>query len=186
MSKDIENLRVQKFKGKDGRLFNEWDMIDQRFEYGKDSQVEYYIKKTNGNGLPIVYEIVFNIKSIIGVREPDANGLQPPIFGKEHVLRITLPNDYPTKSPEFRFISPVWHPNVQFFGEDEIKGLCCLTFEEQGKDVSLRHYIDWLIDYLTYTDYMAENKPPYPQDLTVAKWVIEQAEPNDWLNFKQD
>lgn len=189
MSEEIEKLRGQNFTSKrDIRLFKEWDMIDQRFRYGKDKHVEYYIRKTNGSGLPIVYEFHFkNFKTIIGINESD----QTPIFGKEHVMRITLPNDYPAKGkesdPEFKFTTPVWHPQVQFYGAKELIGIVCVTQEAHGAYTSLVHYIDWIVDFLLYEDYNANAEiEPFPRDFTVARWVREQAEPNNWLNFTQD
>ena len=40
--------------------------------------------------------------------------------------------------------------------------------------------------YLKYLDYHAENSYPFPEDLSVAEWVREEAEPNGWTRFSQD
>jgi len=184
MSREIEDYRGKKYSGHDTRIFKEWEMMDQR--YRGDKQCEYIIRKRNGAGLPIVFDIIFNIKSIIGVEEADDQGLQKPIFGNEHIMRIKLPNNYPDahSQPEFDFTTNVWHPNIQYSGD--FKGHVCLNTTDHGVYTSLVTYIDRVIDYLTYEDYLAKNEYPYPQDLEVAEWVLTQAEPQGWIPFTQN
>jgi hypothetical protein len=184
MIKEIEMYKDRNYVGKDARLFKEWEMIDRRYE--NSTQGSYIIRKRNGIGLPIVFDIVFNVKTIIGVQQPDENGLQKPIYGKEHVMRISLPNNYPSADgqPEFMFTTAIWHPNVRFFGD--FKGRVCLNTGDSGVQTHLVDYIDRVISYLMYEDYHARNEYPYPEDLDVAEWVLSQAEPKGWVNFDQD
>ena len=184
MQKEIDNFREKNFKGRDARLIKEWEMIERR--YANDNQAEYIIRKRNGMGLPVVYDIVFNIKSITGVENPDENGLKKPVFGNQHIMRITLPNNYPSADglPEFKFTTDIWHPNIQHFGD--FKGLVCLNQRDSGTQTNLIEYIDRVIAYLTYEDYHAINEYPNPQDLTVAEWVLEQGEPQGWVEFEQE
>jgi len=181
--REIDNFKGKSYSGKDARLFKEWEMIDRRYE--NDTQGSYIIRKRNGLGLPIVYDIVFNVKSIVGVQPADEQGLQMPIFGYEHVMRITLPNNYPSADgqPEFSFTTQIWHPNVRHFGD--FRGRVCLNTGDSGVHTHLVDYIDRVIDYLTYSDYHAKNEYPYPEDLDVAEWVLKQAEPQGWVFFKQ-
>ncbi len=182
--REIDNYRDKKFSGRDARLFREWEQIDKQF--GDSREIEYIIRKRNGSDLPVVYDIWFNIKSMVGIQEPDEKGMQKPIFGKEHVMRITLPNNYPSAAgqPEFNFTTDVWHPNIRYFGD--FKGRVCLNPGDSGTQTPLAEYINRVMDYLTYDDYHAKNEYPYPEDLTVAEWVLKQAEPNGWVKFKQD
>jgi len=183
MQVGIDKHRGIKYIGKDARLFNEWEKIDERFK--DDGQVSYIIRKRNALDLPTEYDIYFNIKTITGVEEADEQGLQKPIFEKkEHEMRITLPNNYPGAEVLFTFRTPVWHPNIRYFGD--FKGHVCLNQRDNGVFTSLVEYIDRVIHYLLYEDYHAINDYPYPEDLEVAKWVREQAEPQGWLQFKQD
>ena len=183
MEREIDKFKEKTYSGKDARLFKEWELIDRRYE--NDEQGSYIIRKRNGLGLPIVYDIVFNVRSIIGVKPADENGLQTPVFGDEHIMRITLPNNYPSSDgqPEFSFTSNVWHPNIRFFGD--FKGRVCLNTGDSGVHTHLVDYIDRVIDYLTYDDYHARNEYPYPEDLDVAEWVLKQGEPQGWVHFKQ-
>jgi len=183
---EIDKFREEKYKGRDARLFKEWDLLEKR--YGNDSRVTTIIvRKQNAKSkLPEKYEIVFNVKSIVGVNSPSEEGLETPIFGNRHRLTVDLPDNYPSAEglPRIMFVSDVWHPNIRYFGD--FKGRVCLTFQDRPLTTPLTDYIDTVLDYLTYEDYMANDAYPYPEDLTVASWVREQAEPNKWLNFTQD
>lgn len=183
MAREIDLFEKEHLSGRNLRLFKEWEMIDRRC--ANDQEVNYIIRKRNGNGLPIVFDIIFLIKSIVGVEASDEKGLQRPIFGNKHVLRITLPNNYPSADgqPEFKFMTDVWHPNVRFFGD--FKGRVCLNYADSGVYTNLINYIDRILDYLSYKDYYAVNEYPYPEDLTVAEWVLGQAEPEGWLQFEK-
>lgn len=183
MLREFELYPKDNLSGKNLRLYKEWGLIDQRCS--RDEQINYIIRKHNGAGLPVTYDLTFFVKSIIGVTEPDEHGLQHPVFGNRHTLRINLPNNYPSADgqPDFKFTSPVWHPNIRFFGD--FKGRVCLNFADSGVYTNLIEYADRIIDYLMYKDYFAKNEYPYPEDLEVAKWVLEQGEPQGWLNFEQ-
>jgi len=184
MEREIEKLKGTNFSGKDARLFKEWEMIDRR--YFNDRQGSYIIRKRNGAGLPVVFDIVLNVKTITGVKQDDGSEMKKPLFGHEHIMRISLPNNYPAADgqPEFKFTTDVWHPNIRYFGD--FKGRVCLNTGDSGVHTHLVDYIDRVIDYLTYSDYHAKNEYPYPEDLDVAEWVIKQGEPNGWISFKQN
>jgi len=183
MQREIDTYRRNNYRARDARLFYEWELIDKR--YCNDKQASYIIRRRNGLGLPVKYEFIFTVKSIIGVKEPDETGLQHPIFGNEHKMSITIPNNYPEVNgqPEFMFTTDVWHPNIRYFGD--FRGRVCLNTVDSGTQTNLITYIDRVISYLTYEDYHAKNEYPYPEDLDVAEWVLKQAEPNGWLNFDQ-
>jgi len=186
MSREIDKFRDAKYKGRDFRLFKEWDLLDRK--YGNDSRVmAIIVKKQNAKSkLPEKYEIIFNVKSIVGVKTKDEKGLEEPIFGNKHKLTIDLPENFGGTGgfPAFKFITDVWHPNVKFFGD--FKGRVCLTYADCPPTTPLVDYVDRAIDYLTYDDYFAKDEYPWPEDPIVAEWVRKQAEPNKWLNFTQD
>jgi ubiquitin-protein ligase len=182
--KEIDEYRRKVSPGRETRLFNEWNKIDNC--YANDDEISYIVRKRNPNGIPLAYDVIFKIKTIIGVEDQDEQGLKKPIFGDRHVLRITLPNNYPSVDggyPEFKFTTDVWHPNIRYFGDEFIKGRVCLNFEDSGTGTSLVDYIERIVNYLRYVDYHAQNEYPYPEDQNVAQWVLEQAEPQGWLNF---
>ena len=182
--REIEYYRSRIRTGRDVRLYNEWKKIDDA--YANNREISYIIRKRNPNDLPLAYDIIFNMQTITGVEPPDERGLTRPIFSDRHVLRITLPNNYPSVDggyPEFKFTTDIWHPNVRYFGDAFIKGQVCLNYKDSGTETSLVDYVERIADYLRYVDYHALNEYPYPEDQNVAQWVLEQAEPQGWLNF---
>jgi|GEM_PF-385368 len=180
MSTEIEKYKQQKLPPREKRLLMEWEMIDQRCK--NNEQVKYIVHKVNEIGLPIVYDISFNIRSIIGVEEPDAQGLQKPVFGNEHIMRITLSDYFPARDgmPEFQFLTDVWHPNIKYFGN--FKGFVDVDCSRYPYN-PLVEYIDSIIEYLEYNVYAKNEYPPYSENITAFEWIREQAEPQGWLNF---
>ena len=177
---EIELFRSKVKPGRETRLLNEWKRLHEAC--AASDVVAYTVSKSNMSGLPVAYEIVFRIKSITGVEEPDAQGLQKPVFGDRHVLRISLPNNYPAADggyPEFKFVTDVWHPNVRYFGD--FKGRVCLNFDDCVTSTYLTEYIATIAEYLRYTEYHVRDEYPYPEDRTVAQWTLEQAEPQGWI-----
>jgi ubiquitin-protein ligase len=179
---ELEKYRNKVKPGRDTRLFNEWEKLNNACM--TNDVISYSVNETNASGLPVVYDITFYIKSITGVENADTYGIQKPVFGEKHILSIRIPNNYPASDsgcPEFKFITDVWHPNVRYFGD--FKGRVCLNLNDCGTSVYLTEHIATIAGYLRYSDYHARNEHPYPEDQTVAKWVLEQAEPHGWLNF---
>jgi len=182
MEEAIDQYRDKVKQGRDTRLFNEWKTLDEACS--ESDEITYAVRKVNASGLPVAYDIIFRIKSIVGVEAANEQGLQKPVFGNEHILQIRLPNNFPAAGggfPEFKFITDVWHPNVRFFGD--FKGRVCLNLKDCGTSVYLAEHVGTVAGYLRYADYHARNEYPYPEDQTVAQWTLEQAEPQGWLHF---
>ena len=177
----MEGIDRQNIKsGRDIRLLNEWERLHEAC--ADNDEISFTVSKVNAAGLPVAYEVVFRINSITGTEEADEHGLQRPVFGDRHVLQIRLPNNYPAINggyPEFKFVTDVWHPNVRYYGD--FKGRVCLNFDECLTSTYLTDYIATIAAYLRYTEYHARNENPYPEDMTVAKWTLEQAEPQGWI-----
>ena len=179
--REIDSFNDKILSGRERRLFNEWKKLDGI--YANNEEISFIVRKRNPNGLPIKYDIIFAIPSITGVEPPDEKGLQKPVFGNRHVLRISLPNNFPSVEgghPDFKFMTVVWHPNIPPFSYDFIKGKDCFF------EVSLTDYIEKIAEYLRYDDYHATNEYPFPENRIVADWVREQAEPQGWLNFSKN
>jgi hypothetical protein len=191
---DIDNFKNTKFKGRDARLYREWDSIAQK--YSQFGEVYYRVRKRNLAQLPVVYEIVYNIRSFCGVEEADAAGLQRPIYADRFIMRINIPNNYPSMDAklEFKFMTQnmageeiphPWHPNIRYYGD--FAGRVCLNADACGSYTDLSWYIDRVAHYLRYDTYHAKiGVPPFPEDDAVAKWVTEQGEPQGWINELRD
>ena len=131
-------------------------------------------KALNGNDYlpPTEYEIVYHVRSIIGI-----NGDKSPIFGDRHLAKITLPSGYPMVSPPSCYmITDLWHPNIRSSGN--LKGHICINAQVLGTWHTLDLLILQIGEMLQYKNYHALKIQPYPEDPVVATWVQEYAEPN--------
>lgn len=192
--REIDNYKGKKFRGREARLMKEWESIDELF--GRMGEIFCVVRKRNHSGLPIVYEVIYNIHSFCGVEEPDASGLRKPVFADRFIMRITIPNNYPSVEAklEFKFrikdfdgnpIPHPWHPNIRYFGD--FAGRVCLNADACGSYTDLSWYIDRVGQYLRYGTYHAQiGVPPFPEDDKVAEWVTEQGEPQGWIRQLQE
>lgn len=192
---EIEQFKSRGFLGRNGRLLVEWEDIDK--QYGNHCDIFYQILKRNSEGLPVKYEIVYNIHSFCGVEDPDNNGLRHPKFADQFVMHINIPNNYPGIDAKLEFKFQVkdalgegrphpWHPNIHFHGDVDIAGRVCLNTDACGTYTSLAWYIERVAQYLRYETYHAKiGVPPYPEDDKVAEWVTEQGVPNGWIRKLQ-
>ena len=189
MSEEIDKYKNKKLTGTNYRLLEEWEAMLTRFR--NNPEIIVVIRERNGEGLPIVFEVAYKIRSFCGVMEKDENGLEKPLFANRFLMRINIPNGYPSVDGklDFRFmkedifeneIPHPWHPNIRYFGD--FVGHVCLNNVAYGTFTDLALYVEKVALYLKYYKYHAVNEPPYPEDDLVAKWVLEQGEPNGWID----
>lgn len=177
------------------KLLKEWKKIDDLCEHSE--VIKYIVRKRNHEGLPIEYEIIYHVKSIVGVEEPREEALtvsgektvknvRKPVFGYEHRLSIALPNNYPSAfggNPEFKMVTDTWHPNIRATGK--FKGRICLNDKDLGVAIGLDQRILRVGKYLQYQTYWATDSYPWPEDQVVAEWIREEAEPAGWVNVQE-
>ena len=179
-------------KGRNKRLYNEWRELDRRFG-GSNPRISVAVERANSLGLPVSYRVRYDIPSFCGVENVEQVNspgvVNRPLVAPSFQMLISLPDNYPcvdgapkycfaALSPENSPIPMPWHPNIRFFSM--LAGRVCLNVNDTY--ASLAHCVDRIADMLSYDLYHAENFPPYPEDLTVAQWVREQAEPNGWID----
>lgn len=190
MNEIINKFDLKKLAPRDACLWKEWKELDalcsKRRETSanpREPSISYIIRKKNAIGLPIEYEIWYRVRSIIGVQGTERP--RHPIFGSLHKMSIVLPNNYPSAdgNPIFTFRTDIWHPNIRYSGS--FKGHVCLNSKDMGVMASLKDLVLRVERYLKYQDYHAQNIYPFPEDLDVAEWVREEAEPNGWTRFAQ-
>ena len=61
-------------------------------------------------------------------------------------------------------------------------GRVCINMSDTYTD--LLWGVKRVASYLRYDCYHAVSAPPYPEDLQVAAWVVQQGEPNGWIPLK--
>ena len=191
MNVAINKYDLKKLSPRDACLWKEWKELDALCTKRKaassnprEPSISYIIRKKNAMELPTEYEIWYRCKSIIGVKGDQTP--REPVFGYLHKMSIILPNNYPSAdgNPIFTFRTDIWHPNIRYSGN--FKGHVCLNSKDMGVMASLKDLVLRVERYLKYLDYHAQNSYPFPEDLSVAEWVREEAEPNGWTRFSQD
>ncbi|MEG1659120.1 MAG: hypothetical protein RR304_00895 [Bacteroides sp.] len=190
--KIIESFDEKHLTGRNRRLFYEWRLLTQLTTNHQD--ISCQVQERNAIGLPITYLIVYNIRSICGVESIERLGengiINKPIFASQFKMLIEIPEGYPCIDAPVRFgfltsdmqgkkIPHPWHPNIRFFGD--MAGRVCLNAPDTYTD--LAWCVERVAAYLRYDLYHAIQEPPYPEDLKVAKWVIIQGEPKEWIFF---
>ncbi|MGM9759339.1 MAG: hypothetical protein ACI30I_04385 [Parabacteroides sp.] len=180
--------------GRDRRLLYEWRTLDRRLK--GDPRMRYAIEKRNTQGLPTVYRIQYQIRSICGIEQMERLGepgiCHAPLFADCFEMRLELPPGYPaldapasfrflTKDEEGNPIPHPWHPNIRYFGE--FAGRVCLNMPDSYTDLAWG--VERIALYLRYDLYHAYAEPPYPEDPRVAEWVLKEGEPNRWVFFDQ-
>ncbi len=176
--------QTKQLSGRNRRLLREREIIQCRLSGRKD--IEYRVTQLNEQGMAIEYEFVYNIRSFAGVDELS----QEPIYAQRFVMDMVIPEGYPCVDapPQFNFVcydkvtcQPIahpWHPNIRYFGA--FAGRVCLN--NMDSFTELAWCVERVAKYLRYERYHALEQAPFPEDLTVARWVREWGEPNLVIN----
>lgn len=190
--RESDRYEVSQYKGRNRRLLYEWQQLEQRLEHRHN--IVCRPVRRNKEGLPTAYLVNYLLRSICGVENMEHFGElgieNPPVFADRFLMRIDLPDGYPSvdAAPAFRFVThdeqgqPIphpWHPNIRFFGD--FAGRVCINMPDTYTD--LVWAVERVAQYLRYEVYHAVSEPPYPEDLKVAAWVIRQGEPKEWTVF---
>jgi len=164
------------------RLNNEYQQLLKLVE--ARSQIEMQVLSEE-NGIPSRYLIIYNVRSMSGVTnigQLNEEGVcNEPLFADVFKMVIDIPPSYPRidAMPQFNFltcdeqhnaIAHPWHPNIRYFGA--FAGHVCMNFPDSF--TSLAWCVDRIRQYLTLELYHAKNEPPFPEDLKVAKWFLNQ------------
>ncbi|MHC1774103.1 MAG: hypothetical protein AB9834_01700 [Lentimicrobium sp.] len=190
----FDSFQRQDISGQSKRLLFEWMEIDKLCK--NNIHISYIVRRKNSEGLPVEYDIIYKIHSIVGVKDPvqveitdkgetRAVQVREPVYGDEHILKISLPNNFPSArgNPQLNFITGIWHPNIRSSGM--FKGRVCSNEKDLGVSTTLSTRILRIGQYLQYQLYHARDTYPYPEDTQVAEWVREEAEPMGWINLQE-
>ena len=123
---------------------------------------------------PERYMVTFLCKGIVDIH-PET---QEPIYQYKHQVEIYCDDDFPSEVPKLRWVTPIWHPNIQ---HEEPKGVC-VNKAEWLAGRWLDDLCRQMFEMVQYKNYHAEFTPPYPLDQKVAQWVREFAEPRGIVN----
>ncbi len=147
-----------------------WDV-----QYNSDV-IDYKVLSTVGHlRIPSTYLVTYRLRSISSIAEDLS-----PVYGDRHELEVTLPTRYPLEPARIFMQTDMWHPNIQSKGR--WKGKICGNVDGFGVDYTLRQLILRIGEMLQFRNYLAEFRPPYPEDPEAARWVKEVAEPKEYVD----
>ena len=113
---------------------------------------------------PERYIITFTCKSIVGV---DRQG--NPKYASHHQVEIYLHNQYPHRWPGMKWLTPIWHPNI-----NHSNGSVCIDAAWWAASRSLDRLVVMLGEMLQWKNFHDDpTKPPFPWDAEAARWSRE-------------
>jgi ubiquitin-protein ligase len=144
------------------RLRKDYELIQ---ELAARSDLIKVDAKTAGPGMPPErYIITFKCKGLIGV---DRRG--NPKVGERHEVEIYLHSQYPQRWPGMKWLTPVWHPNI-----NHANGSVCIDAAWWSASRSLDRLVLMLGEMVQYKNFHDDpTKAPFPWDLEAARWCRE-------------
>src|SRR5512134_926010 len=157
-----ETPRMRRLRG-DYELMRELD--------ARSDLISFKSMSPNPNLPPERYIVTFKCKSIIAV-----DRLGNPKYGEHHQVEIYLHNQYPHRWPGMKWLTPIWHPNI-----NHLNGSVCIDAAWWAASRSLDRLVVMLGEMLQFKNYHDDpTKPPFPWDAEAAHWSREyrKAHPN--------
>jgi ubiquitin-protein ligase len=110
---------------------------------------------------PERYIVTFKCKGIVNV-----DRLGNPKYGNQHQVEIYLHNQYPQRWPGMKWLTPIWHPNI-----NHLNGSVCIDAAWWTASRSLDRLVIMLGEMLQYKNFHDDpTKPPFPWDAEAARW----------------
>lgn len=147
--------RMRRLKG-DYELMVELD--------ARSDLISFRAVSANPNTPPERYIVTFKCKSIVDV---DRQG--NPKYSEHHQVEIYLHNQYPHRWPGMKWLTPIWHPNI-----NHLNGSVCIDAAWWAASRSLDRLVIMLGEMLQYKNFHDDpTKPPFPWDAEAARWCRE-------------
>lgn len=113
---------------------------------------------------PEKYIVTFKCKSIV-----DVDRAGNPKYADHHQVEIYLHNQYPQRWPGMKWLTPIWHPNI-----NHLNGSVCIDAAWWTASRSLDRLIIMLGEMLQWKNFHDDpKKPPFPWDVEAARWSRE-------------
>lgn len=126
--------------------------------------ISFEAKRAHPGLPPETYIVTFKCKGIFTV---DRQG--NPKIGTRHQVEIYLHNQYPQRWPGMKWLTPIWHPNI-----NHLNGSVCIDAAWWTASRSLDRLVVMLGEMLQYKNFHDDpTKPPFPWDPEAARWCRE-------------
>jgi ubiquitin-protein ligase len=126
--------------------------------------IRYTTRGSKSGMPPETYIVTFTCKGIVGV---DSKGV--PKYAEKHQVEIYLHNQYPQRWPGMKWLTPIWHPNI-----NHLNGSVCIDAAWWTASRSLDRLVIMLGEMVQYKNFHDDpTKPPFPWDVDAARWCRE-------------
>ncbi len=126
--------------------------------------ISFRAKAPRPNLPPETYIVTFKCKGIV-----DVDRLGNPKYGEHHQVEIYLHNQYPQRWPGMKWLTPIWHPNI-----NHLNGSVCIDAAWWTASRSLDRLVVMLGEMIQYKNFHDDpTKPPFPWDPEAARWCRE-------------
>jgi len=144
------------------RLRGDYDLMQELD--ARSDLISFKAISARPNLPPERYIVTFKCKSIIDV---DRQG--NPKYGDFHQVEIYLHNQYPQRWPGMKWLTPIWHPNI-----NHLNGSVCIDAAWWTASRSLDRLVIMLGEMLQWKNFHDDpTKPPFPWDPEAARWSRE-------------
>lgn len=110
---------------------------------------------------PETYIVTYKCRGVVGV---DRKG--KPKIGSKHQVEIYLHNQYPQRWPGMKWLTPIWHPNI-----NHLNGSVCVDAAWWTASRSLDRLVVMLGEMVQYKNFHDDpTQPPFPWDPEAARW----------------
>jgi ubiquitin-protein ligase len=110
---------------------------------------------------PERYIVTYKCKGVVGV---DRKG--NPKYGRKHQVEIYLHNQYPQRWPGMKWLTPIWHPNI-----NHVNATVCIDAAWWTASRSLDRLVIMIGEMVQYKNFHDDpTKPPFPWDPEAARW----------------
>lgn len=122
---------------------------------------------------PEKYIITYRCRGIASIDEQ-----QLPQVSELHQVSMYMGSDYPLKEPYLRWMTPIWHPNIEHL---EPHHVCTNNVQNWFAAKPLAELVLAMGEMVQYKHYHAKWVSPFPLDRAAAEWVLNVAEPKGIL-----
>ncbi|QYK49892.1 MAG: hypothetical protein KF701_05705 [Anaerolineales bacterium] len=123
--------------------------------------IEFKAVSANPKMPPETYIVTYKCKGVIAV-----NHKGEPLLGDKHQVEIYLHNQYPQRWPGMKWLTPVWHPNI-----NHLNGTVCVDAAWWTASRSLDRLVIMIGEMVQYKNFHDDpTKPPFPWDAEAARW----------------
>lgn len=122
---------------------------------------------------PEKYVITYRCRGIASIDEQ-----QLPKVSEFHQVSMYMGSDYPLKEPYLRWLTPIWHPNIEHL---EPHHVCTNNVQNWFAAKPLAELVLAMGEMVQYKHYHAKWVSPFPLDRAAAEWVLNVAEPRGIL-----